>query len=109
VALGGRGLNGIGATLSETVAGLKITGPFTVIRGATKNGIAVVGVRGAPTPKALAAAGATATVWIAASGAPVFVQYDYQRSASEHMTVRFSRWGRPLNIRAPASSRPAPN
>jgi hypothetical protein len=98
-----------GITLSETVTSLKITGPFTVIRGVTKNGIAVVGVRGAPTSKTLVAPGATATVWIAASGAPVFVEYDYQRSAAEYMTVRFSSWGVPLKVRAPASSKPAPN
>jgi hypothetical protein len=98
-----------GVSLSDTMGEVKITGPFTVIRGATKNGIAVVGIKGAPPSVPDAPAGATATLWIAASGAPLFVQYDAQWSSSQHMTVRFSHWGRPLNVRAPASSKPAPN
>jgi hypothetical protein len=97
-----------GVTLRSTMDVLELAAPLTVVRTGTKQGVGVIGVRGTLVA-ASGSTGATGTLWVRASGAPLPVEFDASAPQVGTTTVTFSLWGSPVDVAAPARSRPFPS
>jgi hypothetical protein len=96
-----------GMTLTSFLSQVMPNGSLTKTGRTTMDGQAVVGVRAKAPASAEMPAGATDTVYIAATGKPLPV-VDVQYASNAQITVFFSQWGRAATVTKPRHFVPAP-
>jgi hypothetical protein len=96
-----------GMTLGSFLTEIMPTGSLTKTGRTTMDGQAVIGVRGKAPASDEAPAGATDTVYIAATGKPLPVACVERVSAAQISAV-FSQWGQAVTFQKPRHTVPAP-
>jgi len=93
----------VGSVLTEAIP----VGPLTKTGLTTVDGQSVIGVHGRVAASAGVPAGATGTVYIAATGRPLLVSCR-EGKGSTQISVMFSGWGQAVHVAAPRHTVPFP-
>jgi hypothetical protein len=96
-----------GMTLSSFLTEIMPAGPLTKTGRTTMDGQVVIGVRGTAPASDEMPAGATDTVYIAATGQPLPVAC-LERVSTAQVSVVFSQWGQAVTLQQPLHTVPAP-
>src|SRR5215472_2774366 len=96
-----------GVTTGSVLVEAMPVGPLTKTGATTVDGQSVLGVRGRAAASVGLPAGATDTVYIAATGRPLLVSCQ-QGKGSTQVSVAFGGWGRAVHVAAPKHAVPFP-
>jgi hypothetical protein len=96
-----------GMTLGSFMTEIMPTGSLTKTGRTTLDGQAVIGVRGKAPASDDMPAGATETIYIAATGKPLPVAC-VERVSTAQVSAVFSRWGQAVTLQKPRHTVPAP-
>ena len=93
-----------GITMASVLKEMALTGPLRMLPAVKRDGRLVFGISGKPVGSHMSSH-ATATMWIAADGSMLPVEYVAQ-DGQKRMDVVMSRWGHAVNVVAPDTAIP---
>ena len=88
------------ATLPSQLSGLALTGPLAKTGPITINGESLLGIKGNPPASAAAPKGATVTIYVTRTDAPLPMAATYSFGIDKTIAVEFSNWRKRLKITA---------
>jgi hypothetical protein len=94
-----------GVTISSALSEVSLSGSLSETPGTTRQGRAVVGVRG--TQSSPDAGGGTGTLYVSDDNKALPVEYDATPTGGGSLSVVFTGWGSPVSISAPPGAIPA--